>query len=812
MTVPPPRNPPEDELPGARVPDSSDSPDMPTSAMVERLSRRLDSLVRQAPATQNPARRMDPFGTRLGEARPAGARTPEPRPPEHEGFEQYWVVLKRRKWSLLLMTVLGSVGGVLYTLPQQPVYEAHTTIEVLDNNEPMMALKGSDNGSGNFVTETNLQTQVSILQSQSLAKRVVEKLEGTAVPLPPPNDRYESWRKLFNLPSRRKMDRNDMIGATSGGVSIRALPTNRIIEIGCESPNPKLAALYANTLASEFIDERLESHWQATQHASEWLTRQLNELKVKLERSEDELQRYAQASNLQYTGEKDTESAAEEKVKQLQQEVSSAQADRVAKQARFELASRTPADSLGEILDDDSLRTIRQKLTDLRRELADLSSTLTAENTKVKRVQAQIAALEIDLGKSRSRILDRIHNDLLAAQTREALLNQELDVHSKLVAEQSGKAIHYNILKREVDSNRQLHESLLQKVKEAGISSAIHSSNFRVIDPAVPPGAPVRPSLRHGMMFGLFFGLVTGVGLVLVRENMDRSVMAPGETAQFLDAPELGVIPSATTDIQAVSLSARVKPGLLTSGREAMIERVSFSSQSSMTAEAFRVALTSVLLSSRDGNPPRVIAISSSGPHEGKTTVACNLAIAFAEINWSTLLIDGDMRRPRLHSIFGIQNEQGLATLLQGDAAISELTSIANTTDIPNLNVLSRGKLKSTPANLLYSQQFTQILAEARQKYDVVLIDTPPMLHLPDARAIGHAADGVVFVVRSGKTTRDTILSARDRFAQDDIRVLGSILNDWNPKLTGYYGYENYRDYRSYYQPNSGSGTDLEHQ
>ncbi|NDJ11468.1 MAG: polysaccharide biosynthesis tyrosine autokinase [Acidobacteriia bacterium] len=764
-----------------------------TSALVERLGERVENISRR-------------YG---GQAFPLRQATPERRSTENEGFEQYWVVLKRRKWSLLLMTVFGSVAGILYTLPQQPVYEARTSIEVLDNNEPMMALKESGNNSGGFVTETNLLTQVSILQSASLEKRVVEKLEGAALQLPAPNDRYESWRKLFNLPTTRKPDRNDLIAATASGVFIKALPTNRIIEIGCDSPNPKLAALYANTLAAEFIDERLESHWQATQHASEWLTRQLNELKVKLERSEEELQRYAQTSKLLYTGDKDTESAAEEKVKQLQAEVSSAQADRVAKQARFELASRTPADSLGEILDDDSLRSIRQKLTDLRRELADFSSTLTAENSKVKRVQAQISALEVDLSKSRSRILDRIHNDLLAAQTRESLLNQELSVHAKIVNEQGSKSIHYNILKREVDSNRQLHESLLQKVKEAGISSAIHSSNFRVIDPAVPPGAPIRPSLRHGMMFGLFFGLVAGVALVLVRENMDRSVMAPGEATQFLDAPELGVIPSASADSRFSLTTSKSKHGLLIGASQDLIERISFNHQGSMTAEAFRVALTSVLLSSRNGKPPRIIAISSSGPHEGKTTVACNLAIAFAEINWCTLLIDGDMRRPRLHKIFGLGNEQGLATLLQGEVPPSELTSIASETDIPNLHVLTRGKLKSTPANLLHSEQFPRILAEARQRYDVVLIDTPPMLHLPDARAIGHAVDGVVFVVRSGKTTRDTLLSARDRFAQDDIRVLGSILNDWNPKVTGYYGYENYKDYRSYYQPSGGTDPEL---
>lgn len=223
-----PHDRPEDELKAGSVPDDQRaaqeaSPAVSTAAMLDRLGRRLDSLA---------TRVNNPNAGHYAPHRPSPAAQ---RTTEQEGFEQYWVILKRRKWSLLLMTVVGSVGGILYTLPQQPVYEARTSIEVLDNSEPMMALKDPGGSSGSFVAETNLQTQVSILQSASLEKRVVEKLEGTAMQLPAPNDRYESWRKVFNLPSSRKADRNDLIAATASGVSIKALPTNRIIEIACDS-------------------------------------------------------------------------------------------------------------------------------------------------------------------------------------------------------------------------------------------------------------------------------------------------------------------------------------------------------------------------------------------------------------------------------------------------------------------------------------------------------------------------------------------------------------------------------------------------
>ena len=240
----------------------------------------------------------------------------------------------------------------------------------------------------------------------------------------------------------------------------------------------------------------------------------------------------------------------------------------------------------------------------------------------------------------------------------------------------------------------------------------------------------------------------------------------------------------------------------------AVVERGAFHLGDSMVAESFRVALTSLLFANRRSGPPKAITVSSPGPTEGKTTVACNLAISYAEINWRVLLIDGDMRRPRLHDIFNVEHETGIATLLDRaqPARLEDVMQAIRQTAVPNLSVMPRGKLRGTVINLLYSPRLAEVLSIARKEFDVVVIDTPPMLHLPDARAIAHLTDGVVFVVRSGKTLRDTVMTARERFHQDGIPVLGSILNDWNPKETGYYGhYDNYEDYRTSYYSNDAS-------
>lgn len=775
------------------------------SGRIDQLRRRIEA----GGALPTNRRRSDLPGLNYSSAAAQPHLQPSHTGPE--GFLEYWRMLRRRKWMLALTMILGGIAGLLFTLPQTPVYQASTTLEVLDMSNPIVGIKETNNSDSSAAPETNLQTQVDILGSGTLQNRVIHKLVSSEKTIEQPIDRLAKWRKVLNLPQKDKLSKEEILRQTSEGVNVSATSLSRIIRIDVDSSNPRVAADYANTLAEEFIDERLESHWQATQRTSDWLTRQLEELKVRLVASEDELQAYAKQTNLQFTGEQDNKSVSEEKLSQLQTELSTAMEDRVAKQSRYELAQKAPTDTLPEVVDDESLRANRQKLADARHQLDDALVTYVYGGTpKVKKLQSDVTAIEAEITATRSRILDRIHNELVVAQTRERLLTQALESQAGLVSEQASKAVHYNILKREVDTNRQVYETLLQRVKEAGIAAAMRSSNFRVVDPAEPPTIPVRPSLRRGAMAGLLLGLFAGIGLVFVRENMDRSIALPGETSYYLSAPELAVVPSNQVDKQGLRLWGKRGQKVL-EGNEAMVERSAFNHADSMVAESFRVALTSLLFANKQQGPPKAIAVSSPGPHEGKTTVACNLAISYAEINWRVLLIDGDMRRPRLHSIFGVNNETGLASLLERTTptTMEDLTAAIQPTAIQNLSIMPRGKLRSTVINLLYSPRFSEVMKLARKEFDIVVIDTPPMLHLPDARAIAPLTDGVVFVVRSGKTLRDTVITARERFRQDGIPVLGSILNDWNPKETGYYGHDNYEDYRESYYGKEPSGREL---
>ena len=808
------------------------APSTSTASRVEELSRRIESVLSKPVAGPPDPLPNAPLVTRPGpvpELRdvpqravrkaatpvPAGLSPPTPAPPPHlaqpGGLLEYAQMLRRRKWLLALTVILGGIIGLVVLLPQTPVFRAETTIEVLDMNTGIVGMK--DGFSANNPTDaTNLQTQVEIIGSASLQQRVVAKLVSSERTIEQPVDRLEKLRRVLNLPSKPLMSKEDILKDTSAGIAASASASNRIIRVDCDSSNPKVAADYVNTPADEFINERLESHWLATQRTSEYLTKQLEELKVRLMASEDALQGYAKATGLQFTGDQGTQSVMDQKLGQLDTELSAAQADRISKQSKYELAENAPIDTLPEVLDDPSLKLDHQRLADARRALSDLTVTYTQEAPEVKKLQGQIAAIEGDMAKIRTSILDRIRSELAVAQKRENLLTQAATQQAGLVSEEASKAIHYNILKREVDTNREVWESLLQRVKEAGISAAMRSSNFRVVDPAVPPTIPIKPIFRQGVMAGMVLGLFAGVGLVFMRENMDRSIALPGETSYYLGAPELAVVPSKALEGGGWKLFGRGRRDRkLLAGGPSMVERSAFNHADSLVAESFRVALTSLLFANKNSEPPKAIAISSPGPAEGKTTVACNLAISYAEINWKVLLIDADMRRPRLHNIFGVSNDTGLANLLDRShpTLVDELAVAIQETSVPNLYLMPRGKLHGTVINSLYSPRFSEIIELAREEFDVIVLDTPPMLHLPDARAIAHLTDGVVFVVRSGKTLRDTVITARERFRQDGIPVLGSILNDWNPKESGYYGHDNYEAYRtSYYGKGSSEDVD----
>jgi succinoglycan biosynthesis transport protein ExoP len=721
--------------------------------------------------------------------------------PGYDSFLDYWHILIRHKMTLLYFALAGLIAAILFSLAQTPLYRARTSLEIQDFNEDFLDLKSVDptDSTGNRTAESYIGTQIKILQSESLLERVIDKLELHEAP-PPTGWRAFASRAGHGLrlssPSRRS-EKEELIRQAESNLTVSASGRTRLLEVLYLSPDPKLAADFANKLVSEFIEQSQEMRWKSTQRTAEWLTSHLDEMKDKLEQSEAQLQDYARTSGLTITSEKDN--VAEIQLKELQEELSKAQADRVGKQAKLEEAKSKPADSLPEMLEDVTLRDYRVKLTDLQRQLVELSATLTPAHYKVKRVEAQIAELQSAFQKQRGLILRRIANEYEAARRRETLLAKAQAEQEKIVADQSNKAIHYNTLKREVDSSRQLYESMLQRVKQASLAAAMRASNVLVVDPAKPPLFPYKPDLPKNSVLGLFIGVFLGLGFVLMKESFGRRIRAPGDVQIYLNLPELGVIPRAelpATQRTSQGFYARhalspPSPRNQLSSPDDCPELATWQHKPSLLADCVRTALISILLPSQNGDHPHVVVLTSPCPGDGKTTVASNLSIAMAEIRQKVVLIDGDLRRPRLHDIFGISNDWGLSDVLSAGTALETIPieNLVSKTKVSSLYVMASGRGQVTTPTLLYSARMNGLLDRLRSEFDMVLIDAPPVIHLADARVLGRLADGVILVVRAGLTTPESAMIACRRFAEDGTRVLGTILNSWDPKATGRYGY-----------------------
>ncbi|HWE52089.1 MAG TPA: polysaccharide biosynthesis tyrosine autokinase [Bryobacteraceae bacterium] len=726
------------------------------------------------------------------------------------GLVVYFHILRRRKWTVLLAAFGGILLAFLYTLPQTPIYGAKSTLEVQGLNENFLnmgAVTPTADGGNGYSPELDIQTQIIVLGSRSLIDRVVKKMGGHPDVPPPAPTRLSAWTKALRLPAAPSANAQAIAIATAASnVTLRWLPSTRVVEVSADSTDPAIAARFVNVLTNEFIEQNMEARWQTSERTTDFLGRQLEEFKVKLEQADERLQAYASQSGLVMTSGKDD--LSEKKLDDLQTALSKAQADRITAQSRYEMAVKAPLESLPEVLDDTSLRDYREKLTDLRRSKAQLTASLTDEAPKVKRVQADIDALEAAMSKERDSILKRIHNDFDMATRHEALLTADYDAQSKLVGSQAVSLSHYNILKREADTLRTLYDTMLQKVKEAGVLSAMRATNIRVVDAAIPPGRPYKPNMLRNAMLGLLAGLMSGIVFVLIREREDRTVQGPGEMSFYLNVPELGVIPNdKTSSSRRMSyMAARTLPaaqgsefipGL--SGQPAAQTKPSL--QPSMVAESFRATLSSILFSGDGGQRPRVIVITSAKPAEGKTTVATNLALSLAEINRKVLLIDADLRRPKVHSLFGVASNWGLRDMLADDLPVGRETPWISS-GFRDLFLLPVGTSDPGIASLLYSPRLEALIERARGEFDTVIIDTPPMIQISDARIIARMADGVVLVVRSNFTTRDTAVAASRRFVEDGTRIIGTVLNAWDPnKTVGYgYGYDYKKLYRGYDQ------------
>jgi succinoglycan biosynthesis transport protein ExoP len=685
-------------------------------------------------------------------------------------------VLLRRKWFIGAAAVLGVAAGIGYSLLATPVYRARTSLQLQGFNDAFLRdVIPVSPTLANATAEQYLQNQVKLLQSETLARRVAERLS--------PGAGEKSMK------------------AVKSAIKVQPSLQSQVIELFYDALDPEDAARGANAAAREFIALNREARDELVRDTTEWLTNETAGLKQKLEKSSRELQEFARSSGLVFAGGQST--LAEDGIRQLQQSLAAAEADRATKQARYEAAMASATEGIPDVLATEPLRQYQAQREDLRRQLADLLTVFTPAHYKVQRVQAQLAQIERSIAGERKEILGRLATDYAAAAGRERLLKEAQAKQLKEVEQQAETSREYAVRKHEVDSTQALFDFMLQKVKEAGAASALRASNVRVIDPARRPEAPYLPNVPLNVAIGLAFGLCTGVGLVFVRERTDR-LKQPGD-ALLLNVPELGAIPSARDD-RALGYARRsLLPRRRPAGELAL---VTWEEESSLLSESFRTTLASILFSSNLAMPRatqggrfqgRVLVVTSGNAMEGKTTVLTNLGIALAETNRRVLLVDADLRRPTLHRVFDICNDWGLTDLLQNaDAAGGAgIESVARSTRVPNLWVMPSGPGAEAIPRLLYSANLKGLLRRLRAEFDLILVDTPPMMLYSDTRVIGRMSDGVVFIVRANRTSRDDLRSACRRFAQDGIPLLGTILNDWRIDR----GRRAYGDYYRHYRP-----------
>jgi polysaccharide biosynthesis transport protein len=690
-------------------------------------------------------------------------------PPQDESILRRIASLLKSHWLLLAGTVfLCEAIAFVWTARTTPIYRARTSLEIEALNADFLNLRSVDptaaSVSGAGSVNSYIQTQAEILQSDRLLGRVVERLHLHTRPefLGDQGRAGQVW-----LTPTAPRERAVYLAKTA--LRVRLPRESNIVEVFYDSVDRQVASDFLNVLVEEYLGQSLESRWEGARQTGELLRRQLEGVKTKLEASENEFQAQSHAMGILVTD--DRNSVAEARLRQVQEELSKAQADRMGKQSQYEMASAMKPDSLPAVLDNGPLREYQLKLSDLRREEAEQSVLLAPTNYKVQRLRAQIKELESAMSEERTNVIGRVRNEYEAAKVREALLSKAYTEQMERVGGLSTQMARYNTLKHTVDSNRALYESMLTKVNDAGLASALRASNVHVIDPATPPAAPSEPNLPLNLGLALVGGFILGNVILVIGESTNSRIKADSNVTHLLHVPQLGTVPS-TRLLGGQPVIAAKSP-----------------EEPLLVADSFRSIMTSILLAG--GATPQVIAITSPGAGDGKTTISLNLARTLASNGQKTLLIEGDPRSGRLQRILGLENYIGLREILSAERPVDELplNDYTQKTRIPGVFLLSSGRNAADVPVLLYSKRLLRLLERLKRRFNTILIDTPPLLLAPEARICGRLADGVILVLRADRTTRELAVACYQRLDEDGSTILGTVLNDakLNPNHYAYY-------------------------
>ncbi|WP_256646937.1 GumC family protein [Thermomonas paludicola] len=695
----------------------------------------------------------------------------------------YWHVLVKRR-RLIASVLAGVVAlALLITLTATPIYRATTVLQLEKEGIQVVQVDGIQPGGAGWDPDF-LQTQYELIRSRALAERVANELNLDQTVLDRLNDPGWLGRMLALLQPTQKQEQKKPAASAAqstgelrhaadlirAGLSVDPVRNSRLVNISFDSPSPQFAARAANAIADGYIASGLERRFGASSYAKTYLEEQLKLTKVKLEDSERKLVQFAQQENLVSTGEQG-QSLAAQNLTQLNAALAAAQDQRIRAQARWQQASSgaMPPDMIG----NSNIRVLQQQKGQLQGQYQLKLQTFKADYPEMLQIKSQIDELDRQIAQEKGGVRASVKAEYDAAAAQERMLMGQIAALRTQALDVDGRSIQYNILKREVDTNRQLYDGLLQRYKEVGVAGDVRANNISVIDRAEVPRGRFKPNLLLNLAIGLMLGTMLGVLLAFLLEFLDDTIKTPEDVEQKLKLPVLGVIPKLGPKDSVVDASANTQ---------------------SSFSEAYRSVRTALQFAT-DHGVPKTLLITSSGPGEGKSTTALALARNLTQLGKRVLLVDADLRNPSLHKTLGLKAETGLSNLLAGACAFNSAVQVV---DEGRLDVILAGPLPPNPAELLSGSKLVSLLTVGVERYDHVVIDGPPVLGLADAPILANAIDGTLLVVNSAKTKISAAQSALKRLLGARARIVGCLLTKYDARTAGYgYGY-GYR-YESYY-------------
>lgn len=698
---------------------------------------------------------------------------------------KYLAMLHKRRGIVSTCVVVSMLVAVLYNYTTRPLYQATNQILIAPAAPKFLPQEVIGTGQQDY------QTEYQLLQSRSLAEKVVKRLqlqkspELQTGPLMSPWERFQ--RKFLGKTSvtvgSDGIPLSPAAAAVRSRLTVEPLPGGRLVNLRFTAYDPGFAAEVVNALARAYIEQSVEFRSSTSTEASDWLLERIGDQKRKMEESQKALQEFRERHHLVNVDE--GRGTAADKVSTLAGAVMNARMGRIAKETLLNQVRSLPPSQLASspaILGSGMVQSLKSKLAELQAEHARLSESLGARHPDMVRSHSEIKATEEKLQVETQNVIRSLEGECQAARAQEATLESNLEAAKRESLEATGVILDYNALKRDLDTNKQLFESLMSRSKETGLETELKSTSVRIVEKAEVPRSPILPQRTRNYQIALIVGLALGIGLSVLFEQIDNTLKTPEDVKEHLGLPFLGMVPD--VDARRLAPGAPKPSPLLLRNPQASI------------AEAYRVLRTNLIFSSAD-NKGRALLVSSANPGEGKSTTVANLAESLAQNGARVLAVDADLRRPVLHHHFGIPKTPGLSELIVAKCQASEAIQ---STRWKGLQVLPCGYASPNPAELLGSASMREILAALRAHYDWILIDTPPVLAMADTPVLCPLVDGVVLVVGAEVSSRTAILRAIEQIASVGGKVTGVVLNKVNLERNSYYYAQYYGEYyRSYY-------------